>query len=124
MLDAAERSPTCPWPGWALAIARPEVIALRRLLVGASRDFPMLAASYFERAPGQVIAVLAKEFRRLGRLGLLEIRDAQWAASQFAYLIVGAPLDQAMLTGKLPPTKEVERGALEGVRTFLARYGR
>ena len=43
----------------ALAIVRPEVIALRRLLVGEAREFPALAARYFDKAPGQVLDALA-----------------------------------------------------------------
>src|SRR5690606_9884794 len=35
----------------ALAILRPEVIALRRLLIGEARTFPELAKEYYDRAP-------------------------------------------------------------------------
>src|SRR5262245_58283381 len=35
----------------ALRIIHPEVIALRRLLIGEARGFPALAAEYFDRAP-------------------------------------------------------------------------
>jgi TetR/AcrR family transcriptional repressor of mexJK operon len=114
----------------ALAIARPEVIALRRLLVGESRVFPNLATEYFDRAPGQVIDALGREFAQLAQRGLLRLAqdggdgaaNARLAAAQFAYLIVGAPLDRAMLVGKLPPAKEIRACAREGVETFLARY--
>lgn len=107
----------------ALAVVRPEVVALRRLLIGEARAFPTLAADYFRRAPGQVIASLATEFRRLHRAGLLRAPDPRRAASQFAYLVVGAPLDRAVLVGSLPPRGEIVAAAREGVRTFLARYG-
>lgn len=103
-------------------IARPEIIALRRLLVGESRDFPALATEYFDRAPGQVLDALAKGFVRLSRAGLLTLSDPHRAAAQFAYLIVGEPLDRAMLTGVLPPAEEISTCAREGVETFLARY--
>ena len=106
----------------ARMIARREIIALRRLLVGESRAFPALAAEYFDRAPGQVIDALAKAFARLGRAGLLTLSDPHRAAAQFAYLIVGEPLDRAMLTGVLPPAEEISACAREGVETFLARY--
>jgi len=107
----------------ALAIVRPEVIALRRLLVGEAREFPALAARYFDRAPGQVLEALASGFERLGKSGLLRVADARLAAAQFAYLLVGEPLDRAVLTGTIPPKARVIAGAREGVRTFLARYG-
>lgn len=109
-------------PRLAVAIVRPEVVALRRLLVGEARRFPGLAAEYFDRAPGRVLAALASEFERLGEEGVLRIDDARTAAAQFAYLVAGAPLDRAILIGMLPSEERLRKGAREGVRTFLARY--
>lgn len=106
----------------ALGIVRPEVIALRRLLIGEARAFPTLAADYFDRAPGQVIEALAAGFERLGRRRLLRIRDSRRAAAQFAYLVAGEPLDRAVLVGTLPPKAQVIACAKDGVETFLARY--
>jgi TetR/AcrR family transcriptional repressor of mexJK operon len=106
----------------ALAIVRPEVIALRRLLIGEAREFPALAAEYFDRAPGQVLEALASGFDRLERAGLLRVEDSRRAAAQFAYLVAGEPLDRAVLVGTTPPRERVIAGAQEGVRTFLARY--
>ena len=108
---------------FALAIVRPEVIALRRLLIGEGRAFPELAKEYFDRAPGRVIEALASGFEHLGRVGLLRVADPRRAAEQFAYLVVGAPLDRAILEGTPPPEKQVVNCAREGVETFLARYG-
>lgn len=107
----------------ALGIMRPEVIALRRLLIGEAREFPAFGATYFDRAPGQVLEALASGFDHLGRIGLLHVPDAPRAAAQFAYLIVGEPLDRAMLVGTVPSKEHVITNAREGVQTFLARYG-
>ena len=106
----------------AFGILRPEVIALRRLLVAEGKSFPDLAADYFGRAPGQVIEALASRFRHLGRYGLLDVPDARRAASQFAYLIVGELLDRSVLVGAVPTQKEIVISVREGVQTFLARY--
>ena len=106
----------------ALAIVQPEVIALRRLLIGEARAFPGLAAEYFDRAPGQVLTALAAGFESLSRRGLLRVEDERCAAAQFAYLVVGEPLDRAMLVGTLMPQEQVIACAREGVQTFLARY--
>ena len=105
----------------ALAIMRPEVIALRRLLIGEARTLPALAQQYFDRVPGQVIAALATGFSQLGHAGL-RVSDGRRAAAQFAYLVVGEPLDRAMLTGITPPEADVVACARDGVETFLARY--
>lgn len=107
----------------ALAIVRPEVVALRRLLIGEARSFPALARAYFDRAPGQVIEALAYGFEHLEQAGLLRVADARSAAAQFAYLAVGEPLDRAILGGTLPPKRHLVACAREGVETFLARYG-
>jgi TetR/AcrR family transcriptional repressor of mexJK operon len=106
----------------ALGIVRPEVVALRRLLIGEARVFPALARQYFDRAPGQVIEALASGFEQLGRAGLLRVTDARRAAAQFAYLVAGEPLDRAMLVGTTPPRRHVIACARDGVETFLARY--
>ena len=102
---------------------RTEVVALRRLLIGEAREFPALAAEYFDRAPGQVIDALAAGFEHLAQVGLLGVANPRRAAAQFAYLVAGEPLDRAMLVGTLPPTDQVIAGAREGVETFMARYG-
>jgi TetR/AcrR family transcriptional repressor of mexJK operon len=106
----------------ALAILRPEIIALRRLLIGEARAFPELAKEYFDRAPGRVIVALAARFEHLSREGLIRATDARVAAEQFAYLVVGAPLDRAILAGTNPAKAGVIACAREGVDTFLARY--
>jgi TetR/AcrR family transcriptional repressor of mexJK operon len=106
----------------AVGIVRPEVVALRRLLIGEARAFPALAREYFDRAPGQVIEALASGFEHLGQVGLLRVADARRAAAQFAYLVAGEPLDRAMLVGTTPPREHVIACAREGVKTFLARY--
>jgi TetR/AcrR family transcriptional repressor of mexJK operon len=107
----------------ALGIVRPEVIALRRLLIGEARQFPALAREYFDRAPGQVLEALASGFEHLGQVGLLRVADARRAAAQFAYLVAGEPLDRAVLVGTIPPREHVIGCARDGVETFLARYG-
>jgi len=106
----------------ALGIIRPEVIALRRLLIGEARLFPTLAADYFDRAPGQVIDALAAGFAGLGRRRLLRVPDPHRAAAQFAYLVAGEPLDRAVLVGSLPAKAQVIACAHDGVETFLACY--
>jgi TetR/AcrR family transcriptional repressor of mexJK operon len=106
----------------ALGIVRPEVVALRRLLIGEAREFPALATDYFDRAPGQVLQALASAFEHLGHIGLLRAADPTGAAAQFAYLVAGEPLDRAVLVGTIPPRAHVLACAREGVQTFLARY--
>lgn len=108
----------------ALGILRPEVIALRRLLVREGREFPALAKDYFHRAPDRVMTALADGFEHLTDAGVLNAIDARRAAEQFAYLVVGEPLDRAMVVGTTPTRAHIVACARDGVDTFLARYRR
>lgn len=106
----------------ARAIVRPEVVALRRMLIAEARAFPTVARDYYDRAPGHMLQVLADGFATLTRRRVLRAADSDAAAVQFAYLVVAGGLDRALMTGDLPPRTRIEATAREGVRTFLARY--
>lgn len=106
----------------ALGILRPEVIEMRRLLIGEARQFPQLARDYFERAPGQVLDALTSGFTRMAKDGALRVPHPREAAAQFAYLVAGELLDRAVLTGTMPTRKLVIARARDGVETFLSRY--
>ncbi len=108
----------------ALGIIRPEVIALRRMLIGESRGVPALGREYFDRAPGQVLRALAAGFAALTRRRILRAADPETAAAQFAYLVAGEHLDHALMTGEAAPGGIIEATARQGVATFLARYAR
>jgi len=107
----------------ALRVVSPDVVALRRLLIGEASAFPSLAEEYFDRAPRQVIEALADGFALLARRKLLRVPSPRRAASQFAYLAVGELLDRAMLVGSTPSRAQVLAWARDGVETFMARYG-
>jgi len=53
------------------------------------------------------------------------MEDPRIAASQFNWLIMAAPVNQAMLLGDgaIPKRAELRRHAAAGVRVFLAAYG-
>ncbi|KAA9159760.1 TetR/AcrR family transcriptional regulator [Amycolatopsis acidicola] len=107
-------------------VLQPQVIRLRRLIIGESGRLPGLARTYYERAPERTLARLAECFRELAERGLLEIEDPALAAEHFAFLILGRPLDRALFHGRERPPEpaEVTRFAEAGVRVFLAAYGR
>jgi TetR/AcrR family transcriptional repressor of mexJK operon len=106
-------------------VLRPELLQLRRLVIGESGRFPELARTYYERAPERALAVLASCFQPVAERGLLRLEDPALAAGHFAYLVLGVPLDQAMfcgLDGALPRS-ELDRQADGAVHAFLAAYG-
>jgi hypothetical protein len=99
---------------------------LRRLVIGEVSRFPELAKVLYERGPMRAMSALATTFERLAARGLLRIDDPSVAASHFNWLVMSAPLNQAMLLGDaaIPPQAELRRHAVQGVRVFLAAYGR
>lgn len=107
-------------------VLTPRVMQLRRLVIGEVSRFPELAKVLYERGPMRAQATLAATFERLAARGLLAIDDPAVAASQFNWLIMSAPLNQAMLLGDgaMPKHAELRRHAAEGVRIFLAAYGK
>jgi TetR/AcrR family transcriptional regulator, mexJK operon transcriptional repressor len=108
------------------AVLTPRVMQLRRLVIGEVSRFPDLARVLYERGPARAIATLATLFQRLAGRGLLAIDDPRVAASHFNWLIMAAPLNQAMLLGDaaIPKPAQLRSHAAQGVRVFLAAYGR
>jgi TetR/AcrR family transcriptional repressor of mexJK operon len=106
-------------------VLRPDLLQLRRLVIGESGRFPELARTYYERAPERTLATLASCFQRLADRGLLRLDDPRLASWHFAYLVLGATLDRAMFCGADGDLSaaEVERRADAAVGAFLAAYG-
>jgi TetR/AcrR family transcriptional regulator, mexJK operon transcriptional repressor len=107
-------------------VITPRLMQLRRLVIGEVGRFPELAKTLYERGPQRAIAALAKTFERLAARGLLVIDDPLIAASQFNWLVMSEPLNKAMLLGDqaIPKPPALRRHAAEGVRVFLAVYGK
>lgn len=106
------------------SVMRPELLQLRRLVIGEAGRFPELARKYYERAPERTLATLATGFERLAKRGLLSAVDPQLAAWHFAYLVLGAPLDRAMFCGaEALYAADLNRQADAAVQAFLAAYG-
>jgi AcrR family transcriptional regulator len=107
-------------------VMQPQLLQLRRLVIGEADRFPELGRAFSERGPERTVAALATAFERLADRGLLQLEDPLFAAAHFNWLIVSIPLNQAMLRGddELPAPADLDRYADAGVRVFLAAYGR
>ena len=105
-------------------VLSPDVLRLRRLVIAEARQFPELGAIFHELGPGRTIGALARTFAELNRAGRLDAPDATLAANQFNWLVLAAPLNEAMLLGRdeAPTTRQINRWADSGVRTFLAAF--
>jgi TetR/AcrR family transcriptional repressor of mexJK operon len=107
------------------SVLQPEVLQLRRLVIGEAGRFPDLARSYYKRAPERVLAALADSLQGLAERGLLQLDDPALAAQHFAFLILSVPLDRAMFLRfeESFTAADLERFADAAVRVFLAAYG-
>jgi TetR/AcrR family transcriptional repressor of mexJK operon len=99
---------------------------LRRLVIGEGSRFSQLAEFLYQRGPQRTISALAGAFDRLNTRGLLEINGPMLATAQFNWLVMSAPLNQAMLLGDdgIPKRPALRRHAAESVHLFLAVYGK
>jgi TetR/AcrR family transcriptional regulator, mexJK operon transcriptional repressor len=102
----------------------PMLLRRRQLVLREAGRFPDLAHRYHETGPRRAIAVLSTAFARLAERGELMIKDPRVAATQFAFLVVGEPLDTAMFrgVGRRRTRRELHALADAGVEVFLAAY--
>jgi TetR/AcrR family transcriptional regulator, mexJK operon transcriptional repressor len=102
----------------------PEVMRLRRLVIGEVNRFPELARTLHEYGPARAIATLAAVFKRLHTRGMLRIDAADVAASHFNWLVMGDPINKAMLLGDqaILAEREMREHANSAVRVFLSMY--
>src|SRR5579864_6118071 len=107
-------------------VVRPDVLRLRRLVLGEVGRFPGLAQTYYERVPGRVMAALAALFAGLAGEGRLRLQDPAVAAQHFAWLTLGDPLDRGMFypIQETTPEADLDRVADAATRVFMAAYGR
>ena len=110
---------------YVYTVSRPEVLRLRRLVIGESGRFPDVARAYYEQVPQRMYSALADLLRELTEQGELRLDDPTLAAYQFAWLVLGIPLDRGMFlpTDATLTDAEFDRIADAGVTTFLAAYG-
>jgi len=109
-----------------LEVARtPQLMQLRRLVIAEAERFPELGKALYEGGPARAIAGLAAAFAGWAEQGLLCVPNAQVAASSFNWLVMGEPVNRAMLLGDaaVPGPVVLRRHAKEAVRVFMAAYG-
>ncbi|WP_127792494.1 TetR/AcrR family transcriptional regulator [Agromyces sp. LHK192] len=106
-------------------VMTPKLLQLRRLVIGEVGRFPELASALYERGPARAILALADAFERLREAGLLAFDEASVAAGQFNWLVMGDPINRAMLLGDggIPSPAERSAHVAHAVGVFLAAYG-
>lgn len=106
-------------------VLTPRLLRLRRLVIGEVARFPALARALAEHGPHRAIASMEVVLTDLDGRGLLAVPEPRVAAAQLNWLVMGEPVNDAMLLGDdavMSPRRRrthVERA----VATFLAAYG-
>lgn len=104
-------------------VMEPRLLALRRLVIGEAGRFPELGRAFYERGAGRSTTALAAVFERLAARGALSLDDPRLAAGHFSWLIMSAPVNQAMLLGRYEGPPDLDTIVTTGVDAFLAAYG-
>lgn len=106
-------------------VLTPELMRLRRLVIGEVGRFPELGRTLHARGPGRSIGRLARALEHYGAIGQVRARDPRSAAAFFNWLVMGEPVNDAMLMGDqaIPEPAALKAHAKEAVRIFLAAYG-
>ena len=111
--------------GQLAIVMTPRLLKLRRLVIGEVGRFPALARALYENGPQRAIRSLAVAMTALRERGLLDFDDATEAATTFNWLVMGAPVNDAMLLGDeaIPSPEAQHRHAAHATAVFLAAYG-
>jgi TetR/AcrR family transcriptional regulator, mexJK operon transcriptional repressor len=104
-------------------VMTPKLLRLRRLVIAEADRFPELGRALYDGGPGRAIASLAVSLQRWADRHLLSIGDAKVAATQFNWLVMGEPINQAMFRPDYVMSKpERVRHIEHAVRVFIAAY--
>ena len=104
-------------------MARPDHIALVRMVIGAAEKFPESGRTFFEKGPSRGVTRLATLLRPHIEAGDLVIDDIELAASTFFCLCQGNLIKPLLFgCGKQPSADDIRRTVAEGVAVFLRAY--
>ncbi|WP_405216939.1 TetR/AcrR family transcriptional regulator [Agrococcus sp. Ld7] len=81
------------------AVLTPRILRLRRLVIGEANRFPELGKALFEHGPARAIAGVERRLATWIEAGTLPQHETGTAAEHFNWLVMGAPLNSAMLLG-------------------------
>lgn len=98
-------------------ILSPPVLEMRRLVTAEALSQPEVARVYLEESWNTNIRNLSDTLKEIAGRGALRIGDADAAAGQFTWLVIGAPLNARLLDAEAgePPVEQA-------VDLFLAGY--
>ena len=106
-------------------VLTPSLTQLRRVVIAEVGRFPQLGQMLYDRGPGRSIERLTGAFLHYQDVGQMRTTDARQAASLFNWLVMGQPINDAMLLGDaaLPSESDISNHTESCVRIFIAAFG-
>lgn len=104
-------------------VMRPELVRLRRTIIGEAERFPGIAAAWYANGPQLSFDLFAGWFEAWDRRDLIDVPDPAVAARTFNWLVLSTPLNDAMACADGRSAHDLDAAADEGVRVFLAAHG-
>lgn len=96
-------------------------LAIYRLIIAESPDFPELGRLFYQSGPQPVLAQLEAYFRRLDAEGRCNIADPVFAADVFFSMLKGDLHLRCLLTKAIRPSAEQKNRLIEQVIAFYMR---
>ncbi|MFI0846259.1 TetR/AcrR family transcriptional regulator [Mesorhizobium sp. IMUNJ 23232] len=105
-------------------VLTPRLMQLRRMVIGEVERFPELGQSLYENGPMRSIRRLTRALEHYSSIGQVSMPDPSVAATHFNWIVMGAPINAAMLLGDsgIPSKAQLRAHAQESVRIFLCGY--
>lgn len=109
----------------ALLLVGDFAVSAHRIVLGVAERMPDLGSEFYERGPMQGAQRLAAYLRSKAEEGLLEIEDAELAATQFLDLCQSTLVRPRLFNvERQPPSRErIRHVVASAVTMFMARYG-
>jgi TetR/AcrR family transcriptional regulator, mexJK operon transcriptional repressor len=106
-------------------VMQPDVLRLRRLVIGEVGRFPELGRAFHDLGPRRATEQLELALSALAARQDLVLEEPERAAQHLLWLILSIPLNRAMLLGDDThfTGAALDRLADEGVAVFLRGYG-
>lgn len=105
-------------------LARPDHVAVIRMVIGATEKFPRLGQAFYEAGPVQGVTRLTAYLSAQVAAGRLVAEDPELAAMHFLHLCQAGLLTRLLFAvGEAVTAEDIAHRVDEAVRVFLAGYG-
>ena len=105
-------------------VLTPEIVQLRRLVIAEADRSPAMARAFYDNGVQRSIDLLTAALENFVADGVLSVDDPAAAAHDFNWLLMGRPVNQAMMLGSssTPGPRQLRTHARRAVTVFLAAY--